>query len=74
MARTRKEIPARRGLLTGREGISGCLLVVLRGWRVDFPFKNRRLAQDGINIEAVEFRVNQVVKLNCISSEKTCRA
>jgi hypothetical protein len=64
MARTSKEIPARSGLLTGREGIRGRLLIGLREWRLYFPFKNRRLAQDGINIEAVEFRVNRMGKVN----------
>jgi hypothetical protein len=59
VAGTSEEIPARRGILTHRRGIGWLSLIGLRGWRVYFPFKNRALAQDGINIEAAEFRVNQ---------------
>jgi hypothetical protein len=59
MARASKKIAARRGFLAERRRIRGFRLIGLRGWRFYFPFRNRGLAQDGINIEAVEWCVNQ---------------
>jgi hypothetical protein len=59
MTGTGEEITAGRGFLTDRKGIRGLLLIALRGRRVYFPFENRGLAQNGINIEAVEMRVNR---------------